>query len=153
MLGTQMHESLGRFFFAKSDPQIWGRKPNMKIFSMGKSLSLIRFPLLTHLSLTAFQHRLTDRTPALHGQVSLQNTVDSTLTQVTDSWEEDLDCNTTQLWQVTVIPACWASKPAASTHVQAPSRGLREPWFVLALLRHVPQGQHVQPRPLKNTGL
>lgn len=153
MLGTQMHESLGRFFFAKSDPQIWGRKPNMKIFLMGKSLSLIRFPLLTHLSLTAFQHSLTDRTPALHGQVSLQNTVDSTLTQVTDSWEEDLDCNTTQLWQVTVIPTCWASKPAASTHVQAPSRGLREPWFVLALLRHVPQGQHVQPRPLKNTGL
>lgn len=148
-----MHESLGRFFFCKIWPTDLRKKAKHENLLDGKLLSLIHFPLLTHLSLTAFQHSLTDRTPALRGRVSLQNTVDSTLTQVTDSWEEDLDCNTTQLWQVTVIPTCWASKPAASTRVQAPSRGLREPWFVLALLRHVPQGQHVQPRPLKNTGL
>lgn len=144
MLGTQTHESFGPFFlgrFAKSDLQIWVRNQNMKIFLMGKPLSLIHFPLPTHLSRTDGLNSSSVQTCFLAEHCGLS-------THLSDwYWRRGLALqyptagtsyrNSYLLRQQTCsTPSCLQALPC----------GLWEPWFALALLRHVPQGQHVQPR-------
>lgn len=126
--------------------KIWRRNQNVKIFLMGKTLSLIHFPLPAHLSLSAFQHRLLGWIPALCKHISVQNS--GLNTYLSDwFWRRGLALQY-HTAGTSYSSSCLLSQQTCSTTscLQALSCGQQEPWCALVLLRHVPQGLHVQPR-------